>query len=89
MAKAEQDGVIEIDGVPRRIKAGQEIPEGATVRKTDTPSMARERQPVDTREPKDTGEPADAEKPDEKRALPKADADQRARGPAPENRGRE
>ena len=63
MAKAETDGVIDIDGVPRRIKAGQEIPEGATVRKTETPSMARERQPVETREPKDTGAPAEARSP--------------------------
>ena len=77
MAKAETDGVIGIDGVPRRIKAGQEIPEGATVRKTESPSMGRQRQPVDTREPNDTGEPAAAEKPEEKRAKPAA----------PENRG--
>ncbi|HEY7119320.1 MAG TPA: hypothetical protein VH475_22205 [Tepidisphaeraceae bacterium] len=37
MARAETDGVIDIGGFPRRVRKGDELPEGATMRPVDAP----------------------------------------------------
>ena len=49
MPKAPNDGVVEIDGTPFLIKAGEEYPEGATFREAE-PAPSEEQQPPKEKE---------------------------------------